>query len=209
MNSDRRLSWFAVGLAVFVCFAVLGAFAWAASNSIRREPGPYSGYNEKAPWFDGLPWDWFLDMFNQQSLKPQEVGSFQNFPLQSVPRSGVEPFIGPVEMAGNLLRRDAEPANPVATSPESVTRGRFVFDTYCAVCHARDGMGNTPVVQRGMPAPPIAMLLPVLSESHLYNKARYGGPLMPSYGFQTTQQERWDLVNYMKSAEFGKEAKPQ
>jgi hypothetical protein len=70
-------------------------------------------------------------------------------------------------------------------------------------------MGNTPVVQRGMPAPPIAMLLTVLTEAHLYNKARYGGPLMPAYGFQTTRQERWDLVNYMKSAEFGKEAKPQ
>ena len=60
-----------------------------------------------------------------------------------------------------------------------------------------------------MPAPPIRMLIPIYSEAHLYNKARYGGPLMPSYGLATTRQERWDLVNYMKSPQFGRSAAQQ
>lgn len=208
MNSDRRFSkwWFA--LAALLCLFVLGAFAWAANKEV-REPALYSRYDENAPWFDGLHWDWFLDMFNQPSLKPQEEGTIQNFPTQSVPRQGVEPVIPATEMIGNQLRRDLEPTNPTKATPESIARGRFIYNTYCAVCHAQNGMAGTPVAQKGMPAPPIAPLLPVLTEPHLYNKARYGGPLMPTYGFQTTQQERWDLVNYMKSGDFGKDVTQQ
>ena len=206
MNSDRRWwSRWGFTVALLAAVAVLGAFAWAANESVRNG-APYSRYNERAPWFDGKPWDWFLDMFNQPSLKPQEEGTIQNFPTESVPRSGIEPLIGMTEMVGNQLRRDLEPANPLPSSPDSIARGRVIYDTYCAVCHGKTGMAGTPVAQKGMPAPPIAMMLPALSEAHLYNKARFGGPLMPAYGFQTTRQERWDLVNYMKSAEFGKDA---
>lgn len=206
MNSDRPFSkwWFV--LAILISLGVLFAFSWAAGKQAGEQAALYSRYDETRIWFDGQPWDWFLDMFNQPSLKPQEEGTIQNFPADSVPRGGVEPLIGMVEMAGNQLRRDVEPANPTQATPESVARGRFVYDTYCAVCHGKTGMAGTPVAQKGMPAPPIVMMLPALSEAHLYNKARFGGPLMPAYGFQTTRQERWDLVNYMKSAEFGKDA---
>ena len=210
MNSDRPFSkwWFV--LAILISLGVLGAFAWAANEQVReQQPALYSRYDEHRVWFDGQPWDWFLDMFNQPSLKPQEEGTIQNFPADSVPRSGSEPFIGMVEMAGNQLRRDVEPANPTQATPESIARGRFVYDTYCAVCHGKDGMAGTPVTLRGMPAPPIQPMLPVLSDPHLYNKTRFGGPLMPPYGSQTTKQERWDLVNYMKSAEFGKDVSRQ
>ena len=50
----------------------------------------------------------------------------------------------------------------------------------------------------------IVGLVVAFSEAHLYNKIRYGGPIMPAYGFQTSQTERWNMVNYMKSQEFGK-----
>ncbi len=60
-----------------------------------------------------------------------------------------------------------------------------------------------------MPAPPIRVLLTIMSDAHLYNKIRLGGPIMTAYGFQTTQMERWDMVNYMKSADFGKETTEQ
>jgi mono/diheme cytochrome c family protein len=164
----------------------------------------YQGYDLNRPWFDGRKWDWFLDMFNQSSIKPQEVGTFQRLPEHSVPRTGVEPFIEATAMLNNQLLRDQMPGNPTTAAPESIARGKVLYETFCGVCHGNAGQAGTPVAQKGMPAPPISAMLGFLTEPHLYNKIRYGGPIMPSYGFQTSQQERWDMVNYMKSAEFGK-----
>ena len=183
---------------------VIGLFVAAVVWAAQKDRPDYQGYDLSAPWFDGKEWAWFLDMFNQPSIKPQEVGTIQNFPVDSVPRSGMEAFIGPAEMAGNLLRRDVEPSNPISKSAESIADGKKIYNIYCAACHAKDGSGMTPVTQKGMPAPPIKAMVPALSEAHLYNKTRYGGPIMPAYGFQTSIVERWNLVNYMKSQEFGK-----
>jgi mono/diheme cytochrome c family protein len=184
----------------------LGAIAWvfAATQTTEAKAPDYQGYDLKHPWFDGKDWDWFLDMFNAPSIKPQQEGTFQQFPLDSVPRTGVEPFIPADAMIGGKLARDALPKNPVTAGADSVANGKFIYETYCGTCHGNNGMAGTKVTAKGMPAPPIAPLLPVLSEAHLYNKALYGGPLMPAYGFQTSAKERWDAVNYMKSAQFGK-----
>ena len=78
-----------------VLVSAVGVVVWAiGAQEMKSAPAPLSGYDEVAPWFDGIAWDWFLDMFNQASIKPQEEGSFQNFPAHSVPRTGAEPFIG-------------------------------------------------------------------------------------------------------------------
>ena len=178
------------------------AIAWAAEPP--REAPDYQGYNLKRPWYSKQKWDWFLDMVNQPSIKPQQEGTFQNFPSDSVPRQGVEPFIGPEAKIGNQLARDVMPKNPVPATPESLANGKFIYLTYCAACHAPNGMGLTPVTQKGMPPVPIAVMVPGLSESHIYNKALYGGVIMPTYGFQTSAKDRWDVANYLKSAQFGK-----
>jgi len=184
--------------------AIWLAVAWAAAEPPANGPPDYIGYDLKKPWFWSKPWPWFLDMIDQPSIKPQQVGTFQNLPPDSVPRTGVEPFISAEAKTGNQLTRDVLPKNPRPATPESLAQGKVMYEIYCAACHAANGMGMTPVTQKGMPPMPVAVMVPALSEAHLYNKALYGGPLMPSYGFQTSAKDRWDIVNYMKSPQFGK-----
>lgn len=202
MNSNRRqfriyLVGCLAGLSVVALFLI--AVVWASSSS---QPD-YQGYDLKAPWFDGKAWDWYLDMVNMPSIKPQEVGTMQRFPTDSVPRSGVEPVV-PNTVNEKGLLRDQIPENPTRSNTNSQTHGRKMYNIYCAVCHGKDGLAQVPITKKGMPAPPIKAMMPVLTDAHLYNKIRYGGPLMPSYGFQTSRKERWDMVNYMKSPDFGK-----
>jgi len=204
VNSNRgHMKIYLVGClaGLLVIAAFLGVVVvWAAGQRVRPD---YQGYNLSRPWFDGKSWDWMLDMFNGPGIKPQEVGTFQRFPVNSVPRSGVEPDVPNVTNQAGLLR-DQIPANPTQPTPVSLAHGRKLFNIYCAACHGMDGKAQTPVVAKGMPAPPIDALRLAFSEAHLYNKIRYGGPVMPPYGFQTTQADRWDIVNYLKSQDFGK-----
>lgn len=205
MKPDTRRGRILLGgaiVALLVAAVLVPIFG--SAKSTERVAEDYQRYNLNRPWFDGKDWDWYLDMFNQASIKPQEEGTFQQFPKDSVPRQGVEPFIAADAKIGNQLARDVMPKNPVKADAASLANGRFIFETYCGVCHGDNGMAGTPVDGKGMPAPPIAPLFGVVTESHLYNKALYGGPLMPSYGFQTSAKDRWDAVNYMKSAQFGK-----
>ena len=204
MNSKPRTARIAlvgclIGLIVFGVASI--ALVWAA---VDRGNTDYQGFDLTRPWFDGKEWDWFRDMFDQRSIKPQEVGTVQRFPEHSVPRSGAEPVIAATAIRDDKLLRDQIPLNPTQAKPASLARGQVLFETFCGVCHGNKGEGDTPVTRKGMPAPPIAAMFPFLTEPHLYNKIRYGGPLMPSYGFQTSQKERWDMVNYMKSPQFGK-----
>lgn len=203
MNSNRPhtkvyLIGCLAGLLAVALFVV--AVVWAQGPQRRAD---YLGYDLSAPWFDGKEWAWMLDMFNGPGIKPQEVGTFQRFPTHSVPRSGVEPEVPNVTNEAGLLR-DQIPENPTEATAASIANGRRLYDIYCAACHGVDGKAQTTVAARGMPAVPIDQLRLAFSEAHLYNKIRYGQPIMPAYGFQTTQAERWDMVNYLKSAEFGK-----
>ena len=46
------------------------------------------GYNikdDESPWFDGKKYPFFQDMFDGKSIKPQEEGTYQKFPEDSVP----------------------------------------------------------------------------------------------------------------------------
>lgn len=206
MSSSRRSLKFVLAggvAAVVVAGAALFALVPAQDQADKAKPD-YQGFDLTRPWFDGKRWDWFLDMFNQPSIKPQEEGTFQAFPVNSVPRSGAEPFIAATAIVDGKLLRDQIPPNPTRATPDSVARGRVLYETYCGVCHGNEGQAGTPVVQRGMPAPPIQAMLGFLSEAHLYNKIRFGGPIMPTYGFQTSMSDRWDMVNYLKSSQFGK-----
>lgn len=185
------------GLMVFGLF--LAAVVWASASN---RPD-YLGYDLTAPWFDGKSFNFYRDMIDNPSLKPQETGTFQRFPLQSVPRTGVEPAIPNTFNAQGALR-DQIPRNPARATAASIAKGRNLYNIFCGACHGDDGKAGTPVVKKGMPAPPIQAMLPTLSDAHLYNKIRYGGPIMPTYGFQTSQSDRWDMVNYLKSPQFGK-----
>ena len=150
---------------------------------------PQKGYqikNDARPWFDGKDYPFFSEMYDGKHLKPQEEGSYIKFPEQSVPVKVVlgkvvkiyDPFIPAVYGDGAGVKgnpREFFPKNPTQAKPDSLKRGKVLYNTYCAACHGEDGLSQTIVVEKGVPAPPITgfFQLPPAA-SHLYNKIKYG-----------------------------------
>lgn len=209
--------------ALFLGMCLAGTAMADPKNNPYDDPKK-DGYNiidDARPRFDGEDYPYFQEMYEGKSIKPQEEGTYQDFPSKSVP---VRFTLGKVKQVYEpivpLVEREIKPLNPTEKTPASLARGKVLYNTYCTVCHGTAGVADTPVAKKAVGIlaipPSIAPLIMAFSETHLYNKIRYGSyyntgsyqpapGLMPSYGMQTSIQDRWDMVNYMKSPNFGKE----
>ncbi len=150
-----------------------------------------------------------FDMFNQVSIKPQEAGSMTQFPIGSVSIDGRE-IEDPDDRFTRIVKdivSDTATINPVKPTTESLADGEFKFTTYCAVCHGSTreineaGFAKTKINDLGMIAPAVITLTPFFNNGYIYNKAKYGGSIMPAMGYAVNDNERWNIVNYIRELE--------
>jgi mono/diheme cytochrome c family protein len=101
-------------------------------------------------------------------------------------------------------RRAAALTNPVKYSGEIVAAGRAHFADHCAVCHANNGSGDTPMGRGMWPKAPDLRLAATqdLSDGDLFwiieNGIRFTG--MPGWGTGTKDGEEasWHLVHFIR-----------
>lgn len=91
--------------------------------------------------------------------------------------------------------------NPVAANPESLKVAKTLYITNCSPCHGTNGKGDGPAAA-GLAIKPADHTSPVLrkeTDGALYWKISVGHTPMPSYKTILTDQQRWELVNYIRS----------
>ena len=141
---------------------------------------------------------WFSTMRHQRNIKPYA--------------RPIAPVEGTVPVTGGELPVSRETAdrlaNPRTRTAESLNRGRWVYATFCLVCHGENGRGDGPVaLAGGGPFPGVPSLVdparPALSDGAIYalvvDAQRMGRGLMPRYGDRIHGTDRWDVVNYVRS----------
>ncbi|HEY6854160.1 MAG TPA: cytochrome c [Gemmatimonadales bacterium] len=141
---------------------------------------------------------WFATMRHQRGYKP--------YARPIAPVDGTVPVTGweqPVD-----LNATPRLANPRAKTAESINRGRFVYETYCLVCHGPAGKGDGPVsMLAGGPYPGVRPLVGAtadkLADGYIFgvivNATAMGRGLMPRYGDKVRGNDRWDVVNYVRT----------
>jgi mono/diheme cytochrome c family protein len=92
--------------------------------------------------------------------------------------------------------------NPMAHSPESIARGKVVFDRLCVHCHGPAGHGDGPVAA-SLPARPkdLSGLAPppIFPDGVVAYRIANGKNLMPPWKSVLSENEIWDVLNFIRS----------
>lgn len=153
-----------------------------------------------APYaLQALPWN--DDMKDQPSVKTQETTV--QLPAESVPADGGE-LDGPAdlpELVRARLKAGEQLSNPLVAEDSGDGRGADMYDIYCRVCHGVAGGGDGSVGLKYNPQP-MDLTLPYVqqqTDGQLYYTITHGGVIMPSYRFAMSQEDRWRIVQYLRT----------
>ena len=198
---------------------LLGARASSLGARASRPPGrrdafPPRSYRQAAYWavavllfaalaapgvLGALPWN--DDMKDQASVKTQETTV--ELPAESVPADGGE-LDGPAdlpELVRARLKAGEQLSNPLAAEDADDGRAAEMYDIYCRVCHGVAGAGDGSVGLKYNPQP-MDLTLPYVqqqSDGQLYYTITHGGVIMPSYRFAMSKEDRWRIVQYLRT----------
>ncbi|HEU5318792.1 MAG TPA: CopD family protein, partial [Chloroflexota bacterium] len=94
-------------------------------------------------------------------------------------------------------------SNPVPATPASVGRGQQIYASSCLVCHGVEGRGDGPA-GRALRPPPADLSVHMAAghtDQQLFDWITNGvpGTAMPAWKEQLTVEERWHVINYIRS----------
>ena len=159
-----------------VLFNLMICCAFMLSGCESEQPGEQTEYR--------------TDMYTQPSFKPQKD------PIPhvagTVAMSGYEAPIKDSLQATHLK-------NPFVFTRTSEDTGKFLFNTYCSVCHGVAAKGDG-LVAKKFQAPPdlTAPVYKKAPDGYIYFVIRKGHNIMPAYYEHTTQRERWLIIAHLR-----------
>ncbi len=90
--------------------------------------------------------------------------------------------------------------NPMDPEPWSIARGRALYQYRCVACHGERGLGDGPIGAALKPKPPnLAVHGQRGMDGDVAWRVAEGRGLMPSWKSVMTQDQIWDVVNYLRT----------
>lgn len=101
----------------------------------------------------------------------------------------------------NAPARAARKKNPIAADEKSLAVGKEVYTKQCFSCHGPHGKGDGPASKDLNPKPHDlgAPAVAAQTDGALFWKITEGKKPMPSFEKLTTEDERWHVVNYVRT----------
>ncbi len=138
---------------------------------------------------------------------PDRLGKeifYNSKPVEGTMRMGeVEPFAAPLEdSVGQLYTVSNATKNPMPplTTKDSLEAGRL-FNIYCAVCHGDKAGSNGPVAPKVGGVKSIVAASPKYSDGRIFHVINYGQGNMGSYASQLSREQRWRIIQYIRTLE--------
>ena len=91
--------------------------------------------------------------------------------------------------------------NPLEGNKEVLNNAHIIYNKLCSPCHGYKGKGDGPVAFVLNPKPADHTSVQVQSETDgaIFWKLTTGRGQMESYGTKLTEQQRWSIVNYIRT----------
>lgn len=107
------------------------------------------------------------------------------------------PVAGTVHRGALLSEEDRK---ELIKSPESLSRGKHMYETYCQVCHGATGQGDGPLIPK-YPNPPALDSKKVarMTAEEMVQVIVEGKRDMPAHAGQIEPSDRWMLVHYIQT----------
>lgn len=97
--------------------------------------------------------------------------------------------------------RAARKKNPVAADAKSANDGKLLYQQECRACHGDAGKGDGPTA-KDLEKTPGDLSKPAMwdqTDGELFWKITSGRKPMPSYEQKFTDEQRWSVVNYVRT----------
>ncbi|MBF02020.1 MAG: cytochrome C [Flavobacterium sp.] len=123
-------------------------------------------------------------------------GKEGQLPAPGTIKRGFVPYEIPNTTEGYALAKETlkSPLDSLSRNPEN---GKALFNIYCAICHGEKGDGKGNLVKRekflGVPSYKDREI----TEGSIYHVVTYGLNSMGSHANQLTQEERWQVADYV------------
>jgi mono/diheme cytochrome c family protein len=122
---------------------------------------------------------------------------------EPAPPSSAAPAAEPaVPHPAAISAEDKARKNPVKFSDVSVQRGKKIYATQCALCHGEKGDGKGELaadMKLDLPDFTNPDALKDRTDGELFALIGTGKDPMPGQGGRMTDQQRWNLVNYLRA----------
>jgi len=127
-----------------------------------------------------------------------ESGAILGIGVVAILTGSVQAFIASGLTGGENVIGD----NPIAPTTESIERGQTTYLQFCATCHGESTRGDGPLAP-GLDPPPADLVIhiPIHPDNVLFLLIQEGipGTSMPPLGTAISDEEKWHLVNYLRT----------
>jgi len=90
--------------------------------------------------------------------------------------------------------------NPVSSDEKSIAAGKKIYQRECTQCHGAGGKGDGEKAKELKKHPgDLPKQLPGQTDGAVYWKITVGKQPMPSYIGKLTEEQRWQVVNYLRT----------
>ncbi len=115
------------------------------------------------------------------------------FAASSLAASAADTWVAPA--------RAAQKKNPTTADEKSITTGKIVYEKECLSCHGATGKGDGPKANQ-LKKHAGDFSLPKMweqTDGALFWKTTEGKMPMPKYDKLLTEEERWHVINYIRT----------